>query len=109
MPPNRIQGLAEGDEVAWDEPCPLMDQLVKRVLSVGARFAPVNGTGVAGDSFPIKRYVLSVALHRQLLEICREPLQILLIGQNADRLRAEEVVVPDREQSHNHRQIRLEG
>ena len=44
--------------------------------------------------------MLAVALHRQLLQIGREALQVLLVGQHRDRLRAEEVVVPDAEQAH---------
>ena len=52
--------------------------------------------------------MLAVALHRQLLQVGREALQVLLVGQHRDRLRAEEVVVPDAEQPHQHRQVALE-
>ena len=52
--------------------------------------------------------MLAVALHRQLLEVGREALQVLLVGQDRDGLRAEEVVVPDAEQAHQHRQVALE-
>ena len=52
--------------------------------------------------------MLAVALHRQLLEIGRESLEVLLVGQDRHRLRAEEVVVPDGEQTHQHRQVALE-
>src|SRR5262249_35747415 len=70
MPAKRIEWLRKRNEVARDQPSPLMNQLIKGVLSVCAWFAPVDGTSVASDSFPIERDVLSVALHRQLLEIC---------------------------------------
>src|SRR6516165_1642754 len=64
MPAKRIERLGEGDEVARDKPRTLMDQLIKRMLSVCARFAPVDRTSVAGDSFSIEGDVFSVALHR---------------------------------------------
>ena len=93
--PQRRQRLAEGDEVARDEPRPLVNQLVERVLAVGARFAPIDGAGIVVHRRPLQRHVLAVALHRQLLQVGREPLQVLLVGQHRDGLRAEEVVVPD--------------
>ena len=52
--------------------------------------------------------MLAVALHRQLLQIGREALQILLVGQDGDGLRAEEIGVPERQQPHQHRQVLLE-
>src|SRR5262249_47482863 len=39
MPAERIERLGERDEVAGDEPRPLMDQLIKRMLAVGSRLA----------------------------------------------------------------------
>src|SRR5438093_245848 len=53
--------------------------------------------------------MFSVALHRQLLQICRETLQILLVRQDRDSLCAEKVVVPNGEQAHENRQVDLEG
>ena len=85
-----------------------MDQLIERVLAVGPRLAPVDGAGIVIDRRPFERDMFAVALHRQLLQICRKPLQVLLIWQNCHRLCAEEVVVPDGEKSHQHRQIALE-
>ena len=52
--------------------------------------------------------MLAVALHRQLLQIGREALQVLVVRQHGDRLGAEEVGVPDAEQPHQHRQVPLE-
>ena len=49
---ERLERLGERDEVTWDKPGPLMDQLVEGVLAVGAGFAPVNRTGLALDFFP---------------------------------------------------------
>ncbi len=53
--------------------------------------------------------MLAVALHRQLLEVGREALEVLLIRQHGHRLRAEEVRVPDRQQAHQDREVSLEG
>ena len=52
--------------------------------------------------------MLAVTLHGELLEIGGKALQILLVGQHGDGLGAEEVVVPDAKQTHQHRQIALE-
>ena len=60
------------------------------------------------DLGPLERDVLAVALHRQLLEIGRESLQVLLVRQHGDRLGAEEIVVPDAQKAHEHRQVALE-
>ena len=53
--------------------------------------------------------MLAVALHGELLEIGGEALEILLVGQHGHGLGAEEIVVPDGEQAHQHRQVALEG
>ena len=39
---QRVERLAERDEVARDQPRSLMDQLIEGMLAVGARFAPVD-------------------------------------------------------------------
>src|SRR5271166_1479978 len=102
---QRVQRLAEGDKVARDQTRPLVDQLIERVLAVGTRLTPINRAGVAADGIAVERHVLAVALHRQLLEIGGEPLQILLAGKYADRLRPEKVIVPDRQEAHQDRQV----
>src|SRR6266404_3249456 len=43
---KRVERLRKSDEVAGDEPGPLMNQLVERMLAIGSRFAPVNWTCV---------------------------------------------------------------
>src|SRR5262245_15472128 len=108
MPAERVERLPEGDEVAGNEPGTLMDQLVERVLAVGAGLTPKDRTGLIVNRRPGECHVLAVALHRQLLEIGWEALEILVVGQHRDRLRAEEVVVPDAEQPHEHRQVARE-
>ena len=75
------------------------------VLAVGAGFAPVDRAGLVIDLDPAERHMLAVALHCELLEVGGKTLQILLIRQDRDGLRAEEVRIPDREQRHQHGQI----
>ena len=48
VPAERVERLGERDEVAGDEPGPLMDQLIEGVLAVGPRLAPVDGAGLVG-------------------------------------------------------------
>ena len=108
VPADRIQCFGKTDKVARDQPRALMDQLIERMLTVGPRLAPVDGAGIVIDRRPFERDMFTVALHGQLLQICRKPLQVLLVGQNGNRLCAEEVVVPDGEQSHQHRQVAFE-
>src|SRR4029453_18187554 len=109
MPAERGKRLTKPDEITWDQPRSLMDQLVKRMLTVGSRLAPIDGTGIVIDFFAIERHMFAVALHRQLLQISRKALEILLIGQDRHGLCAEEIVVPDSQEAHEHRQIALEG
>ncbi len=105
---ERIQRLREPMKSHGNEPRALVDQLVERVLAVGAGLAPVDRAGVVVDARAVERHVLAVALHRQLLQVGGEALQVLLVGQHGDRLRAEEVGVPDGEQAQQHRQVALE-
>src|SRR5205823_14640321 len=46
---NRIQRFRERDEIAWNEPRALVDQLIERMLAVGAGLAPVDGAGVRSE------------------------------------------------------------
>src|SRR6266542_3140596 len=109
MPAERVKRLTKPDEITWDQPRSLMDQLVKRMLTVGSRLAPIDGTGIVIDFFAIERHMFAVALHRQLLQISRKALEILLIGQDRHGLCAEEIVVPHAQEAHEHRQVALEG
>ncbi len=109
MAPERIEGFAKGDEVAGNEARALVDELIERVLTVGAGFTPINRTSFIVDGSAIESDVLAVALHGELLEIGREALEVLLVGQNGYSLRAEEIGVPDTEKSHEYGKIALEG
>ena len=60
------------------------------------------------DELAVELHVFAVALHRELLQVGREAFEILFVRQHRDGLRAEEVVVPNRDQPHDHRQVLLE-
>ena len=57
----------------------------------------------------VERDALAVRLHRQLLQVGGEAVQVLVVGQHGDGLGAEEVAVPDAEQAHQRRQVALES
>src|SRR4029453_4976643 len=93
----------------WNEARSLMKQLIERMLAVCAWFAPIDGAGIIGDFITIERDMFAVALHRQLLQVCRKSLQVLLVRQDRNGLCAEEVVIPNSQQPHEHREVALEG
>src|SRR5579862_9222196 len=77
------------------------------MLSVGSRFAPIDRAGRVSHRVAVKRYVLAVALHSQLLQVRWKSLQILLVRQYRDGLRAEEAGVPYAQQANQDRQIAI--
>ena len=85
-----------------------MDKLVERVLAVSAGLAPVDGPGLVRDNCAIERDVFAIAFHHQLLQVCGETFEILLVRQHRDRLRIEEVAVPYRQYSQEHGKILFE-
>src|SRR5450755_1248960 len=91
-----IERLAEADEIAGDEPRSLMDQLEKRMLSVGAGLAPVDRPGLVIHAFAVEGNVLAIALHRELLQIGWESLEILVVRQHGDGRSLQKIVIPDR-------------
>src|SRR5262249_35589271 len=52
MAAERVERLAERNEVAWDQPGALVDQLVKGVLAVGPRLARYNHQGFPNQVGP---------------------------------------------------------
>src|SRR5580700_4087116 len=105
---NCIQRLTKCNKVAGDESGSLMNQLVERMLAVSSWLAPVDRPSLVGDLGAFERNVLPVALHRQLLQISRKPLEVLLVRKNPNGLSAEEIVVPKGDESHEHGQILIE-
>ena len=64
MSAERVERLAEGDEVAGDQQRSLVDELVEGVLAVSARLAKVDRAGLVIDLAAVERDVFAVALHR---------------------------------------------
>ena len=79
---QRKIALAQGDEVAGDGPPALMDQLIERVLAIGAGFAPEHRAGGDADRLAVAVDLLAVAFHFQLLQIGRQQGQRLAVGQD---------------------------
>ena len=86
-----------------------MKQLIKGMLAVSSWLAPTDRGCCLRDLCSNDGNLFSVALHRQMLQICRESLEIVLIRKDRHRLGTEEVVVPDGQQAHEHRHIPFEG
>ncbi len=63
MATERIEGFAKGDEVAGDQARALVDELIERVLAIGAGLAPIDRTGFIVDGGAIESDVFAVALH----------------------------------------------
>ncbi len=108
MAAEGIKRQDKSDEVAGDELGPLMNDLVKRMLAIGTRLPPIDRPGLADNLIPIERDVLAIALHRQLLEIRREVLQVLLIRKDRYSLCIKKVVVPNAQEPHKYRQVAFE-
>src|SRR6185312_11265550 len=60
----------------------LVQQLVEAVLAVGPGLAPVDRAGVVVDVGAVEGHVLAVRLHRQLLQVGGEAVQVLVVGQD---------------------------
>jgi hypothetical protein len=77
------------------------------MLAVRSRLAPDDRAGLIGNSPAFEVDALAVALHLQLLQISGEAGEISRVRHDADRLSAEEAIVPDGQQPQQHRQIAL--
>ena len=99
---DRVERLAEPDEVDGDELRALVDQLVEVCWPLVPGSPQKTGAGLIVDVRALDRDVLAVRLHRELLQVRGEALQVLLVGHDADGLRVEEVAVPDARAAHEH-------
>ena len=61
--------LREPNEVNRHDRGSLVNQLVKTVLTVGARFTPIDRSRFVGDVLPALGDVFAVGLHGELLEV----------------------------------------
>jgi hypothetical protein len=82
-----------------------MQQLIEGVLAIGAGIAPDDRAGRHGKRLAGTVDALAVALHFQLLQVGRQQLQGLAVGQHGGTAGAEEVGVPQAEQGQGQRQV----
>ena len=85
-----------------------MQQLKERVLRVVARLAPDDISRLVSDRLTVAGDALAVRLHLELLQVSGEAMQAPVVREHRERIEAEEVDVPDPEQSHQHRKIAFE-
>ncbi len=104
-----VQRPGKPDEIRRDEPGALVDQLVKGVLAVGARFAPDDRPGLVAHPAPAAVDAFAVGFHVGLLQIGRETVKVLFVGKHRVGLGAEKIVVPDAQERHDDRHVPLEG
>src|ERR1700751_1679267 len=109
MTSHGIQRFSKREKITWYETCSLMDKLTKRILTVRARFTPVYRAGRLSNLCPNKCDVFAITFHRQLLQVCRESAEVLLIRQKRDCLHSEEIYIPNCQKAHQDRNIPLEG
>lgn len=91
---NRVVRLGGHDEIRRDELGALVEQLEEAVLGVGGGLTEQDWPGGVLDVFTGARDGLPVALHRKLLEVCGETVQVLVERCNEVGLGAKEVTVP---------------
>ncbi|CNU64367.1 Uncharacterised protein [Salmonella enterica subsp. enterica serovar Bovismorbificans] len=91
-------GDSRGDKITRHHFSTLVNQLIKRVLTVGAWFAPDNWACLVIHGVAATVNVFTVGFHVTLLEVGGETVHILVVRQNGFGFRAEEIVVPDANQ-----------
>ena len=91
---GRVKTLGWGQEIGRYHFRTLVYQLVKRVLSVSARFSPYYGAALVVYHLPVAAHGLAVRLHVTLLEIRSEAVEVLVIRQDGFRFRFEKICVP---------------
>lgn len=75
---DRVVRLGSQDEVGWDQLGALVDQLEEGVLGIGTRLAEQDRAGCVFGGRAIGGNALAVRLHGQLLEVGREPVEVLV-------------------------------
>ena len=92
---NRIMRGRRCNEITRNKSGPLVDQLVKSVLTVGAGLSPDDGTGLVIHWLTVAVNAFSVGFHITLLEVSWETVEVLLVVQNGFGLCTDKVSVPD--------------
>ena len=95
---QRIMADGRRNKIAGNELGSLVNQLVKCVLPVGARFAPNDRACLILNRRPAAIYTFAIAFHIALLEIRSKAVQVLVVRQDGFSCRPEKIVVPDAKQ-----------
>ena len=74
---------------------PLVNQLVKGMLTIGTWLTPDDWTRSVVYFFTISTYIFPIALHIALLEIGSKTVEVLIIGENGFRICPQEISVPN--------------
>lgn len=77
----RIVRFDRGYEVTGDNTGALVDKLVECMLAISSRFPPDNRPSAVVNLVTSPYHILSIALHVSLLEVCSEPMHVLIIRQ----------------------------
>src|ERR1700720_1137623 len=105
MLPILAERPTEADEIAGNKFGTLMDQLIERMLTIGARLAPDNRAGLIVHRPAFEIHMFAVALHLQLLQIGWKAREGCRIGHDSNCLRREEIIIPNSKQSEQDRQV----
>lgn len=85
---ERVVARCGRDEVRGDQLGALMDELVERMLAVGSRSSPQDGSGLIVDAASILCHEFAVRFHVALLEVVSEFVEVLVVWQEGVGLRA---------------------
>src|SRR6185436_3742053 len=108
MIPNGIMTDGRCNKIAGDQHRTLVDQLVKRMLAIGAGFAPDNRPRTVPHLFSPAVNAFTIAFHIALLKVGGKAMHILVVRQYSLRLSIEEAGVPKPYKPHNDRDIFFE-
>ena len=96
------------EEFAWHDPSALMQKLVKGMLSVRARLAPHDRAGMSRQTSAVQSSRFAVRFHFQLLQICRQPQQALVVGKNGPGGVSAYLIVPNSNEREKDGQVPVE-
>lgn len=91
------------NKVAGDGLGALVQQLVEGMLGIGPDAAPDHRTGILQYQLTAAGDALAIGFHLELFEVGRQMLESAVVGQDSVGADAEQVTVPDTDQSHEYR------
>lgn len=98
---NGIVRLCWCDEIARNQACALMYELIEGMLAICAWLAPNYWTRIIANFLARFADKFAIALHIALLEICGKSMHILIVWQQSVRLGIIKIGIPNAKQSQN--------